>query len=183
MLGELFDIVEILSHLPGHVVLANSSVEVLYVNQLPPGLTQEMVYGRSLIELGAPSERKRLEGIYHSILNTGETVNYNVEGLSEKGVTSVYRCCGSRIKGKNGEKYVMVHSEILDFSTELTFVDKLPHFDQIGDKLVQEAMKRTGNNQSKAAGLLGLTKQAVNQRWKRIVETRAKEATQDLEAS
>ena len=47
------------------------------------------------------------------------------------------------------------------------FSEKLPTIKQATDLLVAEAMRRTGGNQSVAAGLLGITQQALSKRMKK----------------
>jgi transcriptional regulator with PAS, ATPase and Fis domain len=50
-------------------------------------------------------------------------------------------------------------------SSELiSFHDQLPTLKEIEDLLVEEAMKRAGNNQSIAAMSLGISRQALNKR-------------------
>ena len=46
----------------------------------------------------------------------------------------------------------------------LAFSDRLPTLDQASDLLVDEAMTRAGGNQSTAAGMLGISHQALNKR-------------------
>jgi two-component system nitrogen regulation response regulator GlnG len=46
----------------------------------------------------------------------------------------------------------------------LGFTEKLPTLKQATDLLIAEAMKRTQGNQSLAAGLLGISHQALNKR-------------------
>jgi DNA-binding NtrC family response regulator len=52
-------------------------------------------------------------------------------------------------------------------STSFSFGDRLPTIKQITEMLIDEAMNRSGGNQSIAAGLLGISHQALNQRLKR----------------
>ena len=46
----------------------------------------------------------------------------------------------------------------------LAFSEKLPTLEQASDLLVDEAMKRAHGNQSLAAGILGISHQALNRR-------------------
>jgi DNA-binding NtrC family response regulator len=52
-------------------------------------------------------------------------------------------------------------------TTLIGFSEKLPTIKQATDLLVAEAMRRTGGNQSAAAGLLGITQQALSKRMKK----------------
>jgi DNA-binding NtrC family response regulator len=52
-------------------------------------------------------------------------------------------------------------------STLISFSEKLPTIKQATDLLVAEAIRRTGGNQSVAAGLLGITQQALSKRMKK----------------
>ena len=46
----------------------------------------------------------------------------------------------------------------------LSFPDKLPTLDQAAEMLIEEALSRSSGNQSIAAGLLGISHQALNKR-------------------
>jgi DNA-binding NtrC family response regulator len=52
-------------------------------------------------------------------------------------------------------------------TTLIGFSEKLPTIKQATDLLVAEAMQRSGGNQSVAAGLLGITQQALSKRLKK----------------
>ena len=49
----------------------------------------------------------------------------------------------------------------------LIFTEKLPTLKQATELLIEEAIERAGGNQSIAAGLLGMSHQALNQRFRR----------------
>lgn len=51
--------------------------------------------------------------------------------------------------------------------TRVRFYGPLPSLKEVGIILIEEAMDRTGGNQSKAARLIGITHQALNQRLKK----------------
>jgi DNA-binding NtrC family response regulator len=51
--------------------------------------------------------------------------------------------------------------------TLLAFSERLPTLEQADDLLVDEAMKRTNGNQSMAAGMLGISHQALSKRLQR----------------
>ena len=48
----------------------------------------------------------------------------------------------------------------------IIFPDKLPTIKEIQEQLVAEAMKRSNNNQNVAAGIIGISRQAINKRLK-----------------
>jgi DNA-binding protein Fis len=48
----------------------------------------------------------------------------------------------------------------------LTFGEKLPTIKEAGNMLVIEAMKRANGNQTLAASMLGITRQALSKRLK-----------------
>lgn len=50
----------------------------------------------------------------------------------------------------------------------LTFGQQLPTLDEAAELLVNEAMARSQGNQTIAARLLGITRQALNQRWQKL---------------
>jgi DNA-binding NtrC family response regulator len=52
--------------------------------------------------------------------------------------------------------------------TPVTFHDRLPTLEQVQDALVREALKRSGGNQSVASGLLGITRQSLSYRLKKM---------------
>ena len=55
-------------------------------------------------------------------------------------------------------------SESAADESDLAFGGKLPQLKEVGDLLVAEALRRTGGNRSKAAGLLGVSHQALSKR-------------------
>ena len=55
-------------------------------------------------------------------------------------------------------------SESTAYEPDVAFGGKLPQLKEVGDLLVTEALRRTGGNQSKAAGLLGVSHQALSKR-------------------
>lgn len=63
--------------------------------------------------------------------------------------------------GKSGELPVTQNRE------QTSFPDRLPTLKEVADLLVDEAMKRAGGNQAIAAGLLGITPQALSKRLAR----------------
>lgn len=54
-------------------------------------------------------------------------------------------------------------------SSQLAFPDRLPNLDEAGTQLVTEAMRRANGNQTIAATLLGITRQALAKRLKKLV--------------
>jgi len=53
------------------------------------------------------------------------------------------------------------------FKDLITFSDTLPTISQAAQLLIDEALNRAGGNQSIAAGLLGMSHQALNKRLQR----------------
>jgi len=51
----------------------------------------------------------------------------------------------------------------------LAFSDRLPTLDQAAELLIDEALKRANDNQSIAAGMLGISHQALNKRLRQRV--------------
>jgi transcriptional regulator with PAS, ATPase and Fis domain len=51
--------------------------------------------------------------------------------------------------------------------TEWGFPERLPSLRQVRELLIEEALKRAGGNQSIAAGLLGISHQALNKHLQR----------------
>ncbi len=64
---------------------------------------------------------------------------------------------------------------------QVIFPDRLPSLKEIGDLLLIEAMRRSDNNQSIAAQMLGVTQQALSKRMKKMRET-AKAQAEKAEA-
>ena len=63
-------------------------------------------------------------------------------------------------------------AEESNWSTDLTALlpEQLPTLDEAEEALVQEALRRAGGNQGVAAGMLGLSRQALNKRLTRRKE-------------
>ena len=51
----------------------------------------------------------------------------------------------------------------------LQFGPELPTLKRVCAELVQEAMRRTGGNQAMAAGMLGVSRQALNKRLNKLL--------------
>jgi DNA-binding NtrC family response regulator len=101
----------------------------------------------------------------------------NVRELQTFLMNALWRCQGDELQ--------LVHC--MDYNTEITeiarslsdgspetamppqvlFSDELPTMEQVTDLLLDEAMRRTNKNQSRAAQLIGLTPSAVNKRLRR----------------
>ncbi|MBK7104538.1 MAG: sigma-54-dependent Fis family transcriptional regulator [Ignavibacteriae bacterium] len=58
----------------------------------------------------------------------------------------------------------VISDVVNNINSKVTFGDKLPTLKEVQNMLVQEALSRTKNNQSIAAKLLGVTRQALNRR-------------------
>lgn len=59
-------------------------------------------------------------------------------------------------------------SEIVKFYIQMRFPDKLPTLKEMENLLVNEALRRAKGNQGIAASMLGITRQALNKRLKKI---------------
>lgn len=59
-------------------------------------------------------------------------------------------------------------SEIVKFYIQMRFPDKLPTLKEMENLLVNEALRRSKGNQGIAASMLGITRQALNKRLKKI---------------
>jgi two-component system, NtrC family, nitrogen regulation response regulator GlnG len=60
-----------------------------------------------------------------------------------------------------------IDAEPIEPSIDATFPDKLPTLSQAEDDLITEALRRADGNQGVAAGLLGISRQALNKRLTR----------------
>ena len=58
--------------------------------------------------------------------------------------------------------------KISDIDNLLKNIENLPTLKKINNILVQEAMRRTNNNQSLASKILGISQQALSQRLKKL---------------
>lgn len=66
---------------------------------------------------------------------------------------------GGSEDGHNGE-------ELESFQEQLSFPEILPTLKEMSSLLIREALRRAGGNQAKAAGMLGITPQALSKRLK-----------------
>jgi DNA-binding NtrC family response regulator len=64
----------------------------------------------------------------------------------------------------HGQAHGQAHEQVQMPGTDILFPDPLPTMDQTIQKLVQEALRRSGGNQAAAARMLGISRQAMHQR-------------------
>jgi len=69
---------------------------------------------------------------------------------------------------KNQGSIQTAASETLDKHTWVSALQELPTLKEVSIDLIKEALRRTDNNQRAAAGILGITHQALNKRLKRL---------------
>jgi transcriptional regulator with GAF, ATPase, and Fis domain len=91
-----------------------------------------------------------------------EGIVYDAVAKATRGVLALEHFADKIITRKTADSTTLLLAR--EDSQPVTFGDKLPALKEIGDMLVTEALRRTGQNQSMAARLLGVTQQALNQR-------------------
>lgn len=138
------------------------------------GLLARHIVRRHALELNraVPSIRRDVYALLERCPFRG-----NVRELQTFLMNALWRCQGDELQ--------LVHC--MDYSAEITeiahslndgtlevpavpqvlFSDELPTMDQVTELLLDEAMRRTNQNQSRAAQLIGLTPSAVNKRLRR----------------
>ncbi|MCP3952703.1 MAG: sigma-54-dependent Fis family transcriptional regulator, partial [Desulfobacterales bacterium] len=70
--------------------------------------------------------------------------------------------------GRNKSAATVTSAESAPAGPTVTFTEQLPTIKEATRLLVEEALKRSGGNQSIAAGMLGISQQALSKRLKKI---------------
>jgi DNA-binding NtrC family response regulator len=109
-----------------------------------------------------PSELNTLLSTYHFPGNIRElkSMIYDAVGSHQTKVMSL-KTFKKHINPKND---AVIRSKEPEQGDKVIFGEKLPTLREVQNALVFEALKRTDNNQSIAADMLGVTRQAINRR-------------------
>jgi DNA-binding NtrC family response regulator len=115
-----------------------------------------------------PEELIKLLAAYHFPGNVREleSMVYNAVSLHGSGKLSM-DAFKAEIFKKQPNLASAVESRPEDAAGQLTFPERLPTLKQIEQLLVDESLRRAGGNQSIAAAMLGITRQALNKRLKK----------------
>jgi DNA-binding NtrC family response regulator len=106
-----------------------------------------------------PGNIRELEGMVYDAVSRHRSGVLSLEAFREKaGQTGAGEAPGTRAEGSEGE------------AAALPFPEPLPTLRQAEEALIREALRRAGGNQTQAAGLLGLSRRALNNRLSRAAE-------------
>ena len=112
-----------------------------------------------------PDELVKLLAVYHFPGNVREleSMVYNAVSLHGSGKLSM-EAFKAEIFKKQPDLVGAVEPKPDEAASQLVFPEQLPTLRQIEQLLVDEALRRSGGNQSIAASMLGITRQALNKR-------------------
>ena len=112
-----------------------------------------------------PDELTKLLAVYHFPGNVREleSMVYNAVSLHGSGKLSM-EAFKAEIFKKQPDLAGAVEPKPDEAASQLVFPEQLPTLRQIEQLLVDEALRRSGGNQSIAASMLGITRQALNKR-------------------
>jgi DNA-binding NtrC family response regulator len=111
-----------------------------------------------LLELYAfPGNVRELEGMIYDAVSRHRSGVLSLQCFREK--TGLAEAAAGGQPGLDGEA--------APAAGQLAFPDPLPTLKQAEEALIQEALRRAGGNQTQAAGLLGLSRRALNNRLAR----------------
>ena len=112
-----------------------------------------------------PDELTKLLAVYHFPGNVREleSMVYNAVSLHGSGKLSMEAFKAEIFKRQPGLAGA-VEPKPDETASQLVFPEQLPTLRQIEQLLVDEALRRSGGNQSIAAAMLGITRQALNKR-------------------
>ena len=116
-----------------------------------------------------PAELPVLLGTYHFPGNIRELrgMIYDAVSRHDKGTLSMrsfQKTVGHNAEGNHSK--ASVH-QVANAADTLAFPPRLPTLNEIADLLVEEALRRAQNNQTIAAKMLGITRQALGQRMRK----------------
>ncbi|MGB0651700.1 MAG: ATP-binding protein [Thermoplasmatota archaeon] len=84
------DLEAVLAYAPSIVMRVDREGRILYINRVVPGLDESDVVGRSMTEFVPPETAERLRGYLKRVVEKGEAVTYEVEGLGPDGAQAIY---------------------------------------------------------------------------------------------
>jgi DNA-binding NtrC family response regulator len=103
----------------------------------------------------------------------------NIRELKSMVEDAVVNHTSKMLSGKIFRKHIEQNTQDINFEkisqTDAEYfiseIDPLPHIKEFTDIIIHEAMKRTKNNQTLAAKMLGISHQALNRRLKNIIDS------------
>jgi len=132
------------------------------------------------IEEAAEDMKRDVPGISPDVIDYLQDYSFpgNIRELRSMVYDAVAKCCGSLLNVKsfkNGHDFKeTAEKENSPLTADTTYenlfrrVSKLPTINDAVKMLLREALRRTDNNQSSAAKILGLSQSALNKRLKKI---------------
>lgn len=127
------------------------------LGKTPPVVTSSAV--AFLESYGFPGNIRELQGMVFDAVSRNDGSNLSVKDFRPYCLTSHFKT--------SGQKDVSMLPDS-PFPDGIRFPAQLPTIKQATDELVNEAMSRAGQNQSRAATLLGISQPALNKRLKNL---------------
>jgi len=82
---EQFGLQALVEHASNLMLTCDAEARVRYINYAVPGLTRDMIRGRSVYDFVSPQDLERVRGLYQKVLTTGESVEFETQVSSEAG--------------------------------------------------------------------------------------------------
>lgn len=114
----------------------------------------------SLTNYSFPGNVRELEGLIFDAVSTHTSGILSIENIRKKTIGTE-----KELKEENN-----LNSNQSNYAESIIFTEQFPTFKQAELLMIKEALKRSDNNQTIAAQLLGLTRRALNNRIQRLKE-------------
>ncbi|HLL06797.1 MAG TPA: ATP-binding protein [Myxococcaceae bacterium] len=112
--ADQFGLRALVEHASNLMLTCDTEARVRYINYAVPGLTLDMIRGRSVYDFVSPNDLERVRGLYQRVLTTGESVEFETQVSSEAG-SGYFRTRAAPIRsGAQITGFTAITTEITD---------------------------------------------------------------------
>jgi PAS domain S-box-containing protein len=133
---DQFGLQALVEHASSLMMVCDTEQRIRYMNYTVPGLTPEMIRGRSIYDFILPHDLERVRGLYQKLLKTGETVEFETQVNAEAG-NGHFRTRAAPIRsGGEITGFTAIITEITDLkNTQLRLEQSLRKLEQSNREL------------------------------------------------
>jgi PAS domain S-box-containing protein len=134
--GDEFGPQSLVEHASSIMLVCDAQERIRYANYTVPGLTPDMIRGKSVYEFAAPQDVERIRGFYQKLLTTGETVEFENQTVAEAG-SGYFRSRAAPIRsGGKITGFTLITTDITDLkNTQLRLEQSLRRLEQSNREL------------------------------------------------